>query len=80
MLLSLVGTRFPESELSHPGRMLFVRVELPDASIEAVVKIVTHERAPDGQKRWQLGVQIHQMSDADKELLKSYLERRLLDR
>jgi PilZ domain-containing protein len=80
MLLSLVGTRFPESELSRPGRMLFVRVELPDASIEAVVKIVTHERVPDGQKRWQLGVQIHQMTDTDKELLKSYLERRLLDR
>lgn len=77
MLLSLVGTRFPENELSRPGRMLFVRVELPDASIEAVVTIVNHERATDGQKRWLLGVQTHQMSDADKELLTAYLERRL---
>jgi hypothetical protein len=80
MLLSLVGTRFPENELSRPGRMLFVRVDLPDAAIEAVVKIVTHERAADGQKRWLLGVQTQQMSDADKQLLTSYLERRLLDR
>lgn len=78
MLLSLVGTRFPESELSRPGRMLFVRVELPDSSIEAVVKIVNHERASDGQKRWLLGVQTHQMSDADKELLTAYLDRRLI--
>jgi hypothetical protein len=73
-----VGTRFPETELSRPGRMLFVRVELPDASIEAVVKIVTHERASDRQKRWLLGVETHQMSDADKALLTSYLEQRLI--
>lgn len=77
MLLSLVGTRFPESELSRPGRMLFVRVDLPDASIEAVVTIVNHQRATDGQKRWLLGVQTHQISDADKELLTAYVERRL---
>jgi len=77
MLLSLVGTRIPESELSRPGRMLFVRVDLPDAAIEAVVTIVTHERASDGQKRWLLGVQTQQMSDADKERLTAYLERRL---
>lgn len=77
MSLSLVGTRFPENELSRPGRMLFVRVDLPDAAIEAVVTIVNHERAADGQKRWLLGVQTHQISDADKELLTAYLERRL---
>lgn len=77
MLLSLVGTRFPESDLSRTGRMLFVRVDLPNAAIEAVVKIVTYERSADGQKRWLLGVATHQMSDADKELLNSYLERRL---
>jgi hypothetical protein len=77
MLLSLVGTRIPEGELSRKGRMLFVRVDLPNGPIEAVVKIVTHERASDGQKQWQLGVQTHQMSDADKELLTAYVERRL---
>ena len=77
MLLSLVGTRIPEGELSRKGRMLFVRVDLPNGPVEAVVKIVTHERASEGQKRWQLGVQTHQMSDADKELLTAYLERRL---
>ena len=77
MLLSLVGTRIPEGELSRKGRMLFVRVDLPNGPVEAVVKIVTHERTSDGQKRWQLGVQTHQMSDADRELLTAYLERRL---
>src|SRR4026207_2306486 len=65
MLLSLVGTRIPESELSRKGRMLFVRVDLPPGPVEAVVKIVTRERESEGQKRWQLGVQTHQMSDAD---------------
>ena len=77
MLLSLLGTRIPEGELTRKGRMLFVRIDLPNGPVEAVVKIVTHERAADGQKRWQLGVQTHQMSDADKELLTEYLERRL---
>lgn len=76
MLLSLVGTRFPEAELSRRGRLLFVRVDLPEASIEAVVAIVTHERRTDGQKQWLLGVKIHQISDTDKELLASYIERR----
>ena len=77
MLLSLVGTRIPEGELSRKGRMLFVRVDLPTGPVEAVVKIVTHERESEGQKRWQLGVQTHQMSEADREVLNAYLERRL---
>lgn len=77
MLLSLVGTRIPEGELSRDGRMLFVRIDLPNGPIEVVVKVVTHERASDGQKQWRLGVQTHQLSDADKELLMTYLERRL---
>ena len=77
MLLSLVGTRFSEIDLSQTGRMLFVGVDLPNGQIEAVVRIVNHERHTEGQKRWLLGVQTHQMSDADKELLSAYLERRL---
>src|SRR5690242_5718972 len=44
MLLSLVGTRFGEDELSRPGRLLFVRVDLPDGAIEAVVAVITQER------------------------------------
>src|SRR5215204_3611827 len=36
MRLSLVGTRFSEAELSRPGRLLFVRIDLPEGSIEAV--------------------------------------------
>ena len=77
MLLSLVGTRFGEDELSHAGRLLFVRVDLPNGPLEAVVAIVTHERVGEGQKRrWLLGVKVQQMSDGDSEVLAEYLEKR----
>jgi hypothetical protein len=77
MRLSLVGTRFSESDLSRIGRLLFVRVDLPEGSVEAVVKIVTSERAgEEGKKKWLLGVDIHQMSDEDLERLTTYLEKR----
>ena len=77
MLVSLVGTRFGENELTRPGRLLFVRIDLPDGPIESVVAIVTHERVGEAQRRrWLLGVKIHQMSDADTEQLTAYLERR----
>ena len=76
MSLSLVGTRFSEAELSPRG-LLFVRVDLPEGSIEAVVTIVTSERAgEEGKKKWSLGVSIHQMSDSDRERLRAYLEKR----
>jgi hypothetical protein len=77
MLLSLVGTRFGENELTRPGRLLFARIDLPDGPIEAVLAIVTYERIGEAQRRrWLLGVKIHQMSDADTEQLSAYLERR----
>ena len=77
MSLSLVGTRFPEAELSKIGRMLFVKIDLPDGPIEAVVTIVNSNRTGEGAKRkWQLGVKIHQMPDPDRERLASYLEKR----
>ena len=77
MRLSLVGTRFSESDLSRIGGLLFVRVDLPEGPIEAVVKIVTSERAgEEGKKKWLLGVNIHQMSDEDRERLTTYLEKR----
>src|ERR1041384_7694657 len=44
MKLSLAGTRFSEAELSQLGRLLFVRIDLPDGPIESVVKIVNSER------------------------------------
>jgi len=50
---------------------------LPEGAIEGVVKIVNSERAgEEGKKKWLLGVNIHQMSDADRERLTSYLEKR----
>jgi hypothetical protein len=77
MSLSLVGTRFSESDLSRIGGLLFVRLDLPEGPIEGVVKIVTSERAgEEGKKKWLLGVDIHQMSDEDRERLTTYLEKR----
>ncbi len=77
MGLSLVGARFAEGELSRVGRLLFVRVDLPEGAIEAVVTIVTHDRSEGGGKRrWFLGVNIYQMSEADTATLAAYLEKR----
>ena len=77
MRLSLVGTRFSKADLSRPGGLLFVRVDLPEGPIEAVVKIVTSERTgEEGKKKWALGVDIHQIADADRERLMAYLEKR----
>ena len=77
MCLSLVGTKFTEAELSQIGRLLFVRVDVPDGPIETVVAIVTSERTgEEGKKRWTLGVTIHQISDADRERLTQYLLKR----
>lgn len=77
MALSLVGTRFPEAELSQLGRMLFVRVELPEGPVEAVVTIASSTRTGEGARRkWQLGVKLHQISDTDRERLAAYIEKR----
>jgi len=77
MRLGLVGTRFSEAALSRTGRLLFVRVDLPEGPVEAVVKIVTSERTgEEGKKKWVLGVDIHQMSAEDRERLGAYLEKR----
>ena len=77
MGLSLVGTRFADEELSRVGQFLFVRISLPNATIEAVVSILNHRRVGEDRKRkWYLGVKIHQISDASKAELKTYLEKR----
>jgi hypothetical protein len=80
MGLSLAGTRFSDADLSQTGGLLFVRVDLPEGSVESVVKIVTSERSgEEGKKRWLLGVKIHQIADADRERLAAYLEKRRQD-
>lgn len=77
MRLSLVGTRFSEADLSRRGGLLFVRVDLPEGPIEAVVTIVTPERAgEEGKKKWLLGVNIQQIADEDRERLAAYLAKR----
>jgi len=78
--LSLSGTRFSEEDLSRKGRLLFVRLDLPEGPVEAVVKIVTSARTgEESKKRWLLGANIHQMSDDDRERLNVYLEKRRYD-
>lgn len=80
MGLSLVGTRFSEGDLL-PGNLLFIRVDLPDGWVEAVVTIVNSQRTgEEGKKKWSLGANIHQISDEDKERLEAYLEKRRQDR
>ena len=77
MKLSLAGTRFSEADLSTLGRLLFVKVDLPEGSIEAVVKIVSSERVgDDARKKWLLAVNIQQMAEADTARLEDYLEKR----
>ena len=77
MGISLVGARFPDHELKRLGRLLFVRVDLPAGSIDAVVSVLNHRRVGEELKRkWHLGVSIYQMSDADTERLAAYLEER----
>lgn len=79
--VSLVGTKFSEADLTKRGRLLFVRIDLPDGPVEAVVTIVTAERVgEEGKRRWLLGVKIHQMADADTERLTAYLEKRAGER
>lgn len=77
MSLSLVGTKFTEGELTRKGRLLFIRIDLPEGPVEAVVSLITAERTgEEGKRRWMLGVKIHQMAEADTERLIAYLEKR----
>ena len=77
MRLSLVGARFPEAELSRIGGLLFIRIDLPEGPVEAVVAIVTSERTgEENKKKWALGVKIHQISDENRQRLAGYLEKR----
>ena len=75
MGLSLVGSRFLEEDLSQRGRLLFVRIDLPDTTMEGVVSIVGHERTSD-KKKWFIAAKIHTMSETDKAKLTNYLEYR----
>jgi hypothetical protein len=77
LCLSLVGSRFPERELTRVGCLLFVRLHLPEVSVESVVSVVNHQRVGEGKKaRWFLGVKLHQISDEDKANLIAYLKTR----
>jgi hypothetical protein len=75
--LSLVGSRFSEDQLTRVGSLLFVRIHLPESSIEAVVSVLNHKRLGEGMKaKWFLGAKFHQISDEDKANLLAYLQRR----
>ena len=77
MGLSLVGSKFTEKDLTQIGRLLFVRVQLPESTVEAVVAIVNSHRVGEGKKRkWHLGVKVHQISDEHKAQLTLYIARK----
>ena len=75
MNLSLVGARFTEGELSRIGRLFFIRIDLPDGPVEAVVKLVTHARTGSERKKWSIGVTVHQMAEDDTQRLDTYLQK-----
>ena len=78
--LSLVGSRFSANELTGVGSLLFVRIHLPEVSIETVVSVLNHKRVGEGMKaKWFLGAKFHQISDEDKANLLAYLQRRQED-
>jgi|SRR4030095_4254544 hypothetical protein len=75
--LTLVGSKFAEKDLAQIGRLLFVRVQLPESTVEAVVAIVNTRRVGEGPKRkWHLGVRFHQISDEHKAQLRTYLTKK----
>jgi hypothetical protein len=77
MGLSLVGSRFPEEQLTRVGGLLFIRVKLTESTLEAVVSIVNCRRIGVDQKRkWFLGVKIHRISEANKTNLAAFLAER----
>jgi len=77
MALSLVGSRFSENDLTQVGRLLFVRIHLPETTIEGVVSILNSRRiGEDKKKKWYLGVRIQQISDEHKASLNAYLTKR----
>jgi hypothetical protein len=78
MALSFVGSRFDPAEVGKPGRHLLVVITLPSGAVEALVKMITHERVenPDGPAKWIVGASIVQISEADSSQLSNYLEKR----
>ena len=77
MTLSFIGTRFAEEELSRIGRLLFVRVDLPNAPLAVVVSVVTYHRPgiEHGKGGWVVGVSIRNISETDTNRLSTYLEK-----
>jgi hypothetical protein len=79
MGLSLVGSRFNEAELTRVGRLLLVRIRLPEATVEAVVSVLNHYRVVENNnKKWVLGVKLHTIAETDKANLMAYLKKREL--
>lgn len=80
MRLSFIGTRFSEAQLSRPGCLLSVTVQLPNGPINAIVSTVTCDRPErkEGRAKWImiLGVSIQQMNDRDSARLGAYLIKR----
>lgn len=78
MALSFVGSHFDRAELEKPGRFLLVVVSLPSGAVETLVKTITAERIEnsEGPANWFVGASLVQISDADRKLLTTYLDKR----
>jgi hypothetical protein len=77
LALSFVGSRFSEEQLTRSDCSLFVTVDLPAGTVNAVVSIVHCERpGSNGRTSWFVGTTISQMSDGDAARLAAYLEKR----
>lgn len=61
------------SALSTSGR-IYLQWEIGDRPIRAAAQLVWSERDPGDQQRLQVGVRFCEMSDSDREVLRSFLE------
>ncbi|MGH9971607.1 MAG: hypothetical protein ACREBG_27950 [Pyrinomonadaceae bacterium] len=75
LTLSFVGTRFTEEEVSRVGQLLFVTIDLPNGSIDAVVSIVAYERSVGEQRKRLVGASVCNMNDNDTARLATYLDK-----
>jgi len=78
LTLSFVGTRFPETEIRRPDRLLFVTIDLTNGPISAVVSVVSRDRQVNDQGigKWLVGASFSHISENDTARLNTYLDKR----
>ena len=76
--LAFVGTRFAKEEVARVGRLLFVTIDLPNGRIEALVTIITYQRAgsEEGEGHWLIGGSFLNINEESVAILSDYLAKR----